>query len=118
MKVVLDSNILFSALIKNSVTRKIILECEGYFLFPSYIFEELEKHKTELLAKSGLSLKQFNTILGLLLQKVFIVPSDVLLQYREEAYELVKNIDPDDKRLKLQRKIQIINTAEMYSLMF
>lgn len=45
MKIIIDSNILFSALIKNSTTRKLILEHDGYFLFPSFIIEEMEKHK-------------------------------------------------------------------------
>ena len=49
MKVVIDSNILFSALIKDSITRRLILEYDDFFLFPSYIFDEIEKHKDELI---------------------------------------------------------------------
>jgi len=45
MNIVLDSNILFSALLKDSTTRKIILTHEGFFLFPSFIFIEMEKHR-------------------------------------------------------------------------
>lgn len=63
MKIVLDSNILFSALIKDSITRRIILECDSIFLFPSFIFEEMEKHKKELLKKSKMEEKEFNIIL-------------------------------------------------------
>jgi len=44
MSIVLDANILFSALIKDSLTRKIILEYDGLFLFPEIIFEEMKKH--------------------------------------------------------------------------
>ena len=53
MNIILDSNVLFSALIKDSATRKIILKHEEAFLFPEFIFEEMEKHKEELLQKSG-----------------------------------------------------------------
>ncbi len=60
MKIVLDSNILFSALIKDSTTRRIILECDPIFLFPSFIFEEMEKYKKELLKKSKMEEKEFN----------------------------------------------------------
>jgi len=137
LKIVIDSNILFSALIKNSVTRKMILEYDGFFLFPSFIFEELEKHKTELLKKSGMKRKSFETLLNLLLQKVLIVSTDVLFQYKTQAYELVKDIDPDDtlfiacaltypesiiwsddKKLKQQHKINILNTVEMYWILY
>ena len=54
MRIIIDSNILFSALIKDSVTRKIILEYNGCFLFPYIIFEEMEEHKEELLEKKSL----------------------------------------------------------------
>ena len=137
MKIIIDSNILFSALIKDSLTRRMILEYNGYFLFPYFIFEEMEKHKGELLKKSEMSAKDFNLLLNLLLKKVMIVPTEVLFQYRKEAYEIIKDIDPDDtifiacalaypdsviwsddKKLKQQTHVRIINTAEMYEILY
>jgi len=35
MNIVLDANVLFSALIKDSTTRRIILEYDGALLFPA-----------------------------------------------------------------------------------
>ncbi len=55
MHVVLDTNILFSALIRDSTTRKLIPEHEGILIFPEYIFEEAEKHKDEIVWKSGMN---------------------------------------------------------------
>ena len=137
MKIVIDSNILFSALIKDSITRRIILDYENQFLFPSYIFEEMEIHKTELITKSKMKEKDFEELLSLLLKKVIIIPNEVLLHYKKEAYQIIKDIDPDDvifiacvlafsdsvlwsddKKLKQQSKIRIINTNEMYSLIY
>jgi len=131
MKVIVDANILFSALIKDSVTRKLILEYEDLFLFPSFIFIEMQKHKYILIKKSGLSIHEFNLLLGLLLKKVIIVPNEVLRPYRKEAFKIVKDIDPDDvlffacalaypssiiwsddKALKKQSLILILNTKE------
>jgi len=137
LKIIIDSNILFSALIKDSMTRRMILEYSGYFLFPYFIFEEMEKHKWELLKKSKMSAKDFNLLLNLLLRKVMIVPTEVLFQYRKEAYKIIKDIDPDDtifiacalacqdsiiwsddKKLKQQTHVRIINTAEMYKILY
>ena len=137
MKIVIDSNILFSALIKDSITRRIILDYENQFLFPSYIFEEMEIHKTELLTKSKMKEKDFEELLSLLLRKVIIIPNEILLHYKKEAYQIIKDIDPDDvtfiacalafndsviwsddKKLKQQSKIRIKNTNEMYSLIY
>ena|SRR3989338_844715 len=132
MRIVLDSNRLFSALIKESITRKIILEYDGYFLFPSYIFYELEKHKDELLKKSKMEEPDFDMLLQILLKKVLIVPEQTLDEYKKEAIGIVKDIDLDDavfiacalafpnsviwsedKKLKKQDKVKIINTFEM-----
>src|SRR3989338_8930930 len=96
MHVVLDTNILFSALIKDSTARKLILEYEGIFLFPEYIFEEAEKHKDEILRKSEMSREEFNTLLALILRKVLIIPSEVLEPYRQETHNLMKDIDMND----------------------
>lgn len=63
MNIVIDSNVLFSALIRDSKTRKMILEYEGCFLFPSFIFQGVENHKDELLKKSSMDAKQFNELL-------------------------------------------------------
>jgi len=97
----------------------------------------MEKHKTELLTKSKMKEKDFEELLRLLLQKVIIIPNEVLLHYRDEAYKIIKDIDPDDvtfiacalafsdsviwsddKRLKQQSKIRIITTNEMYTLIY
>ena len=132
MNIIIDSNALFSALIKNSKTRRIILDYDGFFLFPSFIFIEMQKHEDELLEKSGLSIEDFKKLLRLIIKKVVIVPNEVLVPYKNEAYDIVKNIDPDDalfvacalaypnsviwsddKKLKRQTKVKVLNTQEI-----
>lgn len=135
MSIVIDSNILFSALIKDSVTRRLILEYRGFFLFPEFIFSEMEKHKEELLAKSKGSEKELEELLQLPLKKVLVVPNEALLPFRSEAWEIIKSIDPDDvmfiacalaypdsalwsddKQLKRQNRVRVINTEEVMKL--
>ena len=95
----------------------------------------MEKHKEELLKKSEMKTKQFEALLFIILQKVRIIPTDILHPYRKKAYEAMKNIDPDDtlfiacalafpqsilwsddKKLKQQTLVHIINTQEMNRL--
>lgn len=90
MEIVIDSNILFSALIKDSTTRRIILNYKGFFLFPEFIFEEMEKHKVELLGKSGMNNNDFNRLLSLILKKVVIISNEVLNSYKKESLEIVR----------------------------
>jgi predicted nucleic acid-binding protein len=97
MNIVIDSNVLFSALIKDSLTRNLILRYDGLFLFPSFIFDEMEKHKQELMEKTKLPKEDFVKLLQLILSKVLIVPTEALLPYREEALDIVREIDSDDE---------------------
>ena len=136
MRVVLDSNVLFSALIKDSLTRRLILQYDGLFLFPSFIFEEMERHKGLLLRKSGMKKVEFDRLLEFLLRKVVIVPSEVLYPYRKKALDLVKDIDSDDvlfvacalayldsviwsddKKLKQQSRVKVLNTSEIMNIL-
>ncbi len=80
--IVIDSNILFSALVKNSTTRRLILEYQGSFLFPEFIFEELEKHKQKLIEKSRMEPSKFDRLLSIILLKVQIIPNKILVKHR------------------------------------
>lgn len=132
MIIIIDSNVLFSALVRNSLTRRLILEYDGLFLFPAFIFSEMEKHKDELIKKSGMIPEDFNKLLQLILNKVMIILSEILYPYRKEALEIIKDIDiddvtfiacalaypdsilwSDDKKIKKQSKVKVLNTTEI-----
>lgn len=132
MNIILDTNVFISALLKDSGTRKIILNYDGFFLCPSYIFIEIEAHKPELLKKSGLRPDEFEALFHLLQKKVLIVPGAVLLPHKAEAVAIVRDIDIDDavfiacalaykdsilwsqdKRLKKQHHISVLDTEEI-----
>ena len=70
MRIIIDANVLFSALIKESITRKLILEYDGYFLFPDFIFQEMEKHRHELVEKSEMNETEFKQLLQLILNAI------------------------------------------------
>lgn len=135
MRIIIDSNILFSALIKDAFIRKLILKYTGHFLFPEYIFEELNKHREELFQKSKMGEEDFYKLLKIILRKVKVIPNSTLLPHRSEALEIVKEIDPndvlfiacalahpnsiiwsEDKALKKQNKVRVLNTTAIISL--
>ena len=129
---VIDSNVLFSALIKDSVTRRIILESKEKFLLPYYFFEELKSHKQLIKEKTRLTDEELDILMGSLLNKIEIVPKHRLSENSKEAFDLLKDIDmndtpfvacalaypgsaiwSDDKRLKQIKKIKVISTKEL-----
>lgn len=132
MKIVIDSNILFSALIKDSLTRKIIAYYNGQFLIPSFVFDEMVNHKDELYQKSRLNKEEFEEVLLLLLKKIKLIPTEQISQKLAEARQILQNIDPkdevfiacalaypgsilwsEDKKLKDQNEIRILKTSEI-----
>ncbi|TFG19125.1 MAG: hypothetical protein EU529_16665 [Promethearchaeota archaeon] len=49
MRLVINANILFAALIKNSLTVKLLLNNKLKFYAPEFLFEEFAKYKDYLL---------------------------------------------------------------------
>lgn len=95
MRLVLDTNILVSALVKNSLTREILAHPEMEYAIPEFALQELEAHLDELLEKSGLTLAQFALLLGQLKGRMVVVPSEDI-RHREEARRVMDRIDPED----------------------
>ncbi len=129
MGLVVDANILFSALIKDSFAYNILFSDAFHLFTPEYIFTELEKHKKKILAKTEHTEEEFLRILETLKQRIIIVPLEELIPYVKEAEELTP--DPDDmayfalalklncaiwsndKKLKEQNKIKVYHTHEL-----
>src|SRR3989338_3118761 len=136
MIIIIDSNILFSALIKDSLTRKLIYETDYDLILPEIVFEELRKYKEELVRKTRLSEEEFDKTLRLILKYVRIIPTEQIKHYRNEAWEIIKDHSPedvmfiacalafdgsilwsDDKKLKRQNKVTVLNTSEILKIL-
>jgi len=100
MKIVVDTNIVFSALISSSTKiPDIIIAPFNHFKFytPDYLFEELENHKHKLQKASKLTEKEIDKVKTELFKYINtisleIIPKEVWL----EAEFLTFDIDPDD----------------------
>jgi len=128
MKFVIDTNILMSAIIKNSLTRKIIFDKKFEFITPSYTLSEIDKYKEELCKKSKLNLDDLNGLLDILFDYIKIINRSVYESNIEEMRNLIvdpddipflacamalnANIWSDDKHFKKQKKIKIFTTND------
>ena len=96
MKFIIDSNILLSALIKDSTTRKVIVKSGWDFYYPEMSFHEVRKYKELVLKKSGMSEKDYNKLLECILRHIIIVPDEIIINELEEAKNVIAHIDPGD----------------------
>jgi predicted nucleic acid-binding protein len=130
-KLVVDANVLFSALIKQNATFLLLFEGQLELYAPEFIFHEFSLHKKELLAKTCQTEENFERALAILSKRFHIIPACKITPYLDEA----KSISPDpndaiyfalalhlgnncaiwsnDKRLKSQNKIKIISTSDL-----
>ncbi|MBS3085844.1 PIN domain-containing protein [Candidatus Pacearchaeota archaeon] len=131
MNIVVDTNSFISALCKDSTSRRLIINSQQNFLFPEFEFDEIEKHKLEILEKSGLSKEEFEILLGNLLKYVKVIKTKEVINYREQAFDIIGKTDEDDvlfiatalaydatiwsddKHFQQQKKVKILTTKDM-----
>ncbi|MEK6880738.1 MAG: PIN domain-containing protein [Nanoarchaeota archaeon] len=96
MKIILDVNSIISALIKDSISRKIIKESGFDFYFPEIAFNKIIKYKNYLIEKSQITEEEFVIVLSVLLNKIKIIPQESLEPYLEKARKIIGKIDEED----------------------
>lgn len=132
MDLVIDANVLFSVLIKESFSYNLLFSGKFHLFTPEYVFTELEKHKEELVNKTERTTEEFFRLVETLKRRIVIVPLEELFPYVGEAEKLTPDpgdmayfalalklncaIWSNDKKLKEQNKIKVYNTHELNKL--
>lgn len=96
--IVVDANIIFSALLNADSTFLSTISDNKYkFVSPYFLFVELFKHKEKILKYTKISEADLLITLDALLSNIRFVPLNMLtLQSRQNAYDLCKDIDIND----------------------
>ena len=135
MEIVVDTNIIISALLKDGITRRILLLSP----FDTYTIvgaqEEIDAHKKELIHKSKITDEQFEYLIQLIFSKMSLISPVDIEPFRDIAMEIMKDIDIDDapflalamnlnsplwsndRHLKRQNEVQVFTTREILSLL-
>jgi predicted nucleic acid-binding protein len=98
-KVIVDTNILFSALLgKSKYLRETILSAKDISFYScKFVFVELFKYKNKIQAKSSLEEDEILELLHSLLSKIKIFNEETVTdESLRKAYELCKDIDEKD----------------------
>ena len=100
MKIIVDTNIVFSALLNsNSSIGRLLLDSRDKLRFYSckYLQKEIRRHEDKIRKYSGLNNDDLSELIALVESRIFfleeeLLPSDVVTQ----AKEWVKDVDFDD----------------------
>ena len=96
MRLIVDSNRIISALIKEGVSRKILSSKNLEFFTVGYIKEEIGKYKAVIIEKSAMSAKAIDTLFSLVMENMNVVPEEDVKLKMEEALNIMKGIDTKD----------------------
>ena len=91
MDLVIDSNILFAALLKESGTSNILFKHKLHA--PEFIFVEFRKYKDYLKGKTKRTEENFNELFDLFERNVILIPKEEVKPFIEKA----EKVSPDAK---------------------
>lgn len=131
MKLIVDTNIIISALIKDSTTRYIITHIDAELITIGFSEKEISKYKVTILEKASINELEFEAILEELKEKLIILDDRIIQKNMIEARKIMDNIDQndtpfiaaalatnsniwsDDKHFERQNKVKVWKTKDL-----
>ena len=96
MRIVVDANIIISGLIRDSATRRLLIEIEPDLLTPAYVHDEIDTHIETVIEKSGLKEPEVEQLIQTLFKRIAVIPRAEITGSFQEAARAMRNQDPDD----------------------
>src|SRR3989344_3076985 len=93
MKIIVDTNVVMSGLIKDSTTRKILALKNINFFSPDFVASEINKYRVYIIQKSHMSENDFDLLFALVMDNVITVPENEYNKFLEKSAKLIKDID-------------------------
>ena len=93
LTLVVDSNILFAAAIKDGENARLLLSDKLCLLAPERLFEEFKKYEKLLVSKTHRSKEGFERFVEIIEEKIEVIPKSEFMPWLEEAE---KKSSPDD----------------------
>lgn len=128
---VVDANVLFSALLRDGTTRHVILYGDFDLHAPEHLFDELTRNRAYLVAKSGATEGAFDLLLDAMRDRIRVIPTEVIrphvagaiaalgkkdeldAPYVAAALAIRGGLWTQDKRLAKKARIPVFTTADL-----
>lgn len=136
MKLVIDTNIVFAALIKDSKTRELILSSKLQLFCIKEIIDEIANYRTQIIKRANISMTTFDSLLDEIIKQITLFPQTVIQPCTDEANSLLAHRDKkdvpflalalcikvdgiwsSDKDFDEQSKIKRISTSDLVELL-
>lgn len=134
MQLVVDTNVLISALLARAKTYELIVLGDLELFVPEFSLEEIDKHKVELRERMEVSEAEFDLALSLILSHVTVVSRQKYKPFEAEAKEICPHpkdftffalalamkvpLWTNEARLKRQKEVVVYNTKDIIGFLF
>jgi len=130
LKLVIDANIIFAALIKGGLTAELIISNELQLFAPEFLLEEFSKYQNQILEKTHRSKENFGNFVRILKEYITFIPQKNITPFLEKAnafspdpkdsvylalaLALKSAVWSNDKKLKNeQNHIKVLSTEDL-----
>ena len=136
MELVVDANVLLAALLKEAVTRELLLDARFKLYAPEHLISEtlrLLKTSSSLRKRIQLSTKKLEELFYLLTQEIQTVPKGEFASHMNEALKIAPHrqdapylalalarnapVWSNDKGMHVQSRVKVYTTKELISLL-
>jgi len=134
-RLIVNTNRIIAALIRDSISRKILYHADYEFLGIRFSDGEIGRHKTTLLKKAKISSSDFDAILDKISSKIVFLDDELIQLHMGEAVQIMSQIDlddapfiaaalasgadiwSDDAHFAKQKRIKVWKTADLVGLL-
>jgi len=130
MKLVIDSNSIIASLIKDSLSRRIIISPLIQFVTPDHTLKEIANYKKMICKKAKITDNEFDALINLIFEHIMIVSKEEYEDFLDSAKTLIDDINDvpfitlclatkadsiwrDDTHFKTRIEITIFRTREL-----
>lgn len=135
MNLVIDTNVLISSLIKDSITRRILMRSGWKFYYPITALQEIEKYEEFIQEKADLSKEEYRKLFSSISFYIAFVSIESIQGFVEKAERIIGYIDAkdvifiatalatendgvwsDDTHFDKQNKVKVLKTSDIVKL--
>lgn len=133
MELVVNTNRIIAALVKDSISRKIIYSTKFQFFTIEFGLKEVEKYKSLIKEKTGLNEEQFNDLMRKITANITVfTEKEISIKALSKSTRIMGKIDPkdipflalsielgnksiwsDDKHFLEQKEVKVFSTKEL-----
>ncbi len=96
MILIVDTNIVFAGLLKNSSTRRLLIDSPFTLYAPETMLKEIKKYEEEIINRAGFTKAEFEILFNLITEGIQIIEKKLYAHKLKEAEKLIGNIDKGD----------------------